>query len=120
MRNPQDADVSWGFEMRTDSTTTTAAMNPFTFTTFAAQVGPKTENVPETGKWHANGNGGSTFMDVFVDAVVAGGSAAFAVLVAAPGLPDTTKAWAAFVAFGVTVFASLGAARRRPKRRRSK
>src|SRR3990167_9403345 len=119
MRNPQDADVSWGFEMRTDSSTT-ATPNPFTFTTFAAQVGPKTEYVPETGKWHANGNGGSTFMDVFVDAVVAGGSAAFAVLVAAPGLPDTTKAWAAFVAFGVTVFASLGAARRRPKRRRSK
>ena len=68
-------------------------------------------------EWHPNGNGGSLFMDVLTDALIAAGSAAFAVFVALPGVPDSQKAWAAFVAGGVSFFASLTAARRRPKRR---
>lgn len=52
-------------------------------------------------------------MDVLTDAAIAGGAASFAVWAAIPGIPDTQKAWAGLVAFGVAFFASLTAARRR-------
>ena len=64
-------------------------------------------------EWHANGNGGSAIMDVLLDSLIAGGSAAFALFAALPGVPDHQKAWASFVAFGVAFFTSLAAARRR-------
>ena len=112
MRKPQEATMSYGFEM--PSETSTAATNPFTFTTFAAQVGPAPNPEHSTErKWHSNGNGGSALSDVVLDSAIAGGSAAFAIFIAVPGLPNLTLAWAAFVAFGVTFLGSLAAARRR-------
>ena len=73
------------------------------------------EHSTETRVWHANGNGSSPIMDVLLDSLIAGGSAAFAVFMAIPGVPDDQKAWAGFVAFGVAFFASLTAARRRER-----
>ena len=72
------------------------------------------EHSTETG-WHSNGNGGSAVSDVVLDSAIAGGSAGFAVFIAAPGLPDATKVWAAVVAFGVSFLASMAAARRRSR-----
>lgn len=62
---------------------------------------------------HANGNWG----DVLVDSVIAGGAAFFGVLsahyVATQTLPHAETLYGAAVAFGVALFASLIAARRR-------
>ena len=71
-------------------------------------------------KWHPNGNGDSGLNDVVVDALIAWGSAMLSVFIALPGVPDAEKVWAGVVAFGVTFFASLTAARKRPKRRRKR
>ena len=66
-------------------------------------------------EWHQNGNGDDGLDDVVVDALIAGGSALFAIFLAVPGLPVQTTLWAASVAFGAAFFASLTAARRRTR-----
>ena len=94
-----------------NTTDTTDSSTEWSFTV------PESEHSTER-PWHPNGNGDSGLMDVVVDALIAGGSALFAVFVALPGVPDSAKLWAGFVAFGMTFFGSLAAARKRPKRRK--